>query len=153
MAACITFHVGLLARFLPEWLPSWRAQFIFFIGDTHFKNASDPVRLFAAREAGGSFMLCFSCADPLFKDEDQLQATGWRSARKMCAVGQEWVAKMGCLGKWTHGLKPAVPWWLGVAFGRPNPPFMCTRDKNNCWNGRLGQNPGRRRAVWKRADS
>ncbi|CAJ1447128.1 unnamed protein product [Effrenium voratum] len=25
-------------------------------------------------KAGGSFMLCFSCADPLFKDDDQLQA-------------------------------------------------------------------------------
>ena len=28
------------------------------------------------------------------------------------AVGQKWVPNMACPGKWTHGLKPAVPGWL-----------------------------------------
>ena len=30
------------------------------------------------------------------------------------AVGQNWVPKMGCRGKWNQGLSPAVPWWLIV---------------------------------------
>ena len=37
------------------------------------------------------------------------------------AVGQKWVAKMACPGKWNQGLKPAVPCWFNFD---PCPNFL-----------------------------
>ena len=59
------------------------------------------------------------------------------------AVGAKWGnPKMGCPGKWNHGLKPAFPWWCNFGsypcLGQPNQAVKSTYGLHESRNSHLG---------------
>ena len=53
------------------------------------------------------------CLDRLLRQTIQAMRDRWHLGEATyMPVGQEWVPRMGCPGKWNQGRKPAVPWWL-----------------------------------------